>query len=264
MQRYQWEDALIKAESAGTINSTAVNVALRLSSAINWAPKTNKPAGLYWANEEAAAAVNVSRASLYRALKVLKAAGFLVESKENLLPTLPESQIETSKSQIDTEKSQIETAESQIDNPFTEDIFTEDTCPEDSFKDIEPAIAADAAQAVSIGFDTFQPERTDSSLVKNVEPPLVEEVEVPLVDEVPPVESQPSLVKEVEVPDFEEETEVEVPMVEELKVPDLKVETEVPLVSKTYAADLCIHGRTQCGPCSQADIEDLMTMIEGL
>lgn len=100
MQRYQWEDALIKAESAGTINSTAVNVALRLSSAINWAPKTKKPAGLYLANEEAAAAVNVSRASLYRALKVLKAAGFLVESKGNLLPVLPESQIETSKSQI--------------------------------------------------------------------------------------------------------------------------------------------------------------------
>ena len=127
MQRYEWEDSLIQAQADGLINDTALLVALKLSKAINWAPKKRAVPGLYWANEDAAQAVGIKRASLYRGLKTLKEQGFFELVNGNLVPTLPKSQIETPKSQIDTSKSQIETAESQIDNPFTVDIFTDDS-----------------------------------------------------------------------------------------------------------------------------------------
>ena len=154
LQRYTWDDALIEAQINGTINDRDLLVALKLSKAINWSPKDALVPGLYWANEEAAAAVGISRSTLYKALRELKRAGFFTLVKGNLVPVIPESlsetktaksQSETPKSLLETSKSLSETPKSPSDNPFSEDILSEDTLSEDSFSknNPQPQVASD-------------------------------------------------------------------------------------------------------------------------
>lgn len=167
VQRYTWCDALIEASADNGktygIKTGVADMGLRLARVINWEPNDGRPSGLYWDNETAAEVVGVSRANFYRHLKVLKAEGFFVLEKGNLLPVIPESQIETrevydarveaiktanelkksqtetSKSQNDTEKSQVETPKSHFDNPYSEDTYTEDSLSEDSSSEVAPA-----------------------------------------------------------------------------------------------------------------------------
>ena len=154
LQRYTWDDALIEAQINGTINDRDLLVALKLSKAINWSPKDARVPGLYWANEEAAAAVGISRSTLYKALRELKRAGFFTLVKGNLVPVIPESLSETKtakslsetpKSLLETSKSLSETPKSPSDNPFSEDILSEDTLSEDSFSknNPQPQVASD-------------------------------------------------------------------------------------------------------------------------
>ena len=154
LQRYTWDDALIEAQINGTINDRDLLVALKLSKAINWSPKDARVPGLYWANEEAAAAVGISRSTLYKALRELKRAGFFTLVKGNLVPVIPKSlsetktaksQSETPKSLLETSKSLSETPKSPSDNPFSEDILSEDTLSEDSFSknNPQPQVASD-------------------------------------------------------------------------------------------------------------------------
>ena len=164
VQRYTWEDALIEAEATGIVKAGAVNTGLRLARNINWEPKDHRPSGLYWDNETAAEVVSISRASLYRNIKELKAAGFFVEVGGNLQPVIPQSQDETKKaymalveetvqrskshnetsqSQNETSQSHNETQQSQNDNPYSEDTYTEDVFPEEVFSETvsdEPVI----------------------------------------------------------------------------------------------------------------------------
>lgn len=147
VQRYQWEDSLIKAETLGLLPAGAVNLGLRLSHAITWEPKNNKPSGLYWKNEDALADVNASRATYYRYRAVLFETGFFEEVAGNLMPLLPDlSQYETDVSQSETSQSQSETAESQFDNPYTVDIYTVD-----SFTVDEDNVEAADASSTSLG-----------------------------------------------------------------------------------------------------------------
>ena len=154
LQRYTWDDALIEAQINGTINDRDLLVALKLSKAINWSPKDARVPGLYWANEEAAAAVGISRSTLYKALRELKRAGFFTLVKGNLVPVIPESLLETKtakslsetpKSLLETSKSLSETPKSPSDNPFSEDILSEDSFSEDilSKNNPQPQVASD-------------------------------------------------------------------------------------------------------------------------
>lgn len=172
IDRYVWEDALIKAESLGLLPPGAVNLALRLASAITWKPKGNKPSGLYWKNEDALASVGASRATYFRYRQSLFETGFLTDEDNNLIPQVPdlsqietdresqESQIETNESHIETEQSQIETTESQIDTPYTVDTFTVDESTVDSFTEEAPVVA-DAPTV---------PSNKESSLIRDIEP----------------------------------------------------------------------------------------------
>ena len=132
VQRYEWEDALIEAQVQGTISNGALLLALKLAKAITWVPKGNKPSGLYWSNEEALKAVGAGRSTYFKHRSELFDGGFFIESKSNLLPTLPaESTVETAddaeKSTVETQESTVETEKSTGDNPFTVDTFTVDT-----------------------------------------------------------------------------------------------------------------------------------------
>lgn len=132
MNRYDWEDALIDAQTAGRIPNGALLVALKLARAINWKPKGNKPAGLYWKNEEALESVGSSRASYFKHRKSLVETGFFTQENGNLLPTIPEkSLVETEKSPVETTESLVETEKSLGDNPLSEDTCSEDVLSED-------------------------------------------------------------------------------------------------------------------------------------
>lgn len=155
-KRYEWEDAIIRAGTLGRLETAGVNGGLRIAHAINWAPtkdRKGKP-GLYWDNATGFAAVGVSESSMKRAIKELKAKGFLYLYDGNLLVRLPddldeindeyvafrddlvtgqndpEGQIEPPEGQIDLAKGQIEPAEGQIEPPCSEDLCSEDVCSE--------------------------------------------------------------------------------------------------------------------------------------
>lgn len=157
VQRYTWEDAIIEAETLKILPAGAVNTGLRLARNINWSPSDGRPSGLYWKNELAGKVAGVSRASIFRNIKPLKEAGYMIVVNGNLLPVIPESHVETriafderteelkkshsetKKSQVDTTESQVETGKSQVDNPYSEDTYTEDVLSEDSSSEVAPA-----------------------------------------------------------------------------------------------------------------------------
>lgn len=132
MNRYDWEDALIDAQTAGQIPNGALLVALKLARAINWSPKDKRPAGLYWKNEDALKSVGAGRATYFTHRQSLVETGFIRFENGNLLPTIPEkSLVETKESPVETTESLVETEKSLGDNPFSEDTFSEDVCSEE-------------------------------------------------------------------------------------------------------------------------------------
>lgn len=146
VQRYEWEDSLLKAERLGLLPAPSVNMALRLAHAINWVPKDkNKPAGLYWDNESALKQVGSSRSTYFRVKGPLFEHGFFIQVKGNLIPQVPDlSHFETEESHIETDQSQVETQESQSDTPFTVNTFSDDSLSVDSLSD--NARVGDASQ----------------------------------------------------------------------------------------------------------------------
>lgn len=195
-QRYDWEDALIEAETMNVITTAGANFGYRIARVINWVPGDGRPSGLYWKNELAADVVGLSRSTLFRGMKALKEAGFLQEVGGNLLPVIPESQIDTKdafdarqkalvqshldtkESQIDTTKSQIDTDECQIEHPYSEDTYTEDSLSEDSSSEVAPAPSLNIEDTDSsslyediddfdeeIEWDTFIPEEVPQSQI---------------------------------------------------------------------------------------------------
>lgn len=155
VQRYTWEDALIKAESLGLLPTGAVNMCLRLAKEINWVPKNGGPSELRWKNEDALKSVNSSRATYFRYRRVLFETGFLTERNGNLLPLVPDlSHIETVQSQVETNESHIETPESQVDTPYSEDTYTVDVLSEDTYsEDKEGPVVADAPTSPSSNYE---------------------------------------------------------------------------------------------------------------
>lgn len=152
IKRYEWEDALVDAQAAGLIPNGALMVGLKLARAINWSPKGGKPAGLYWANQEALKVVGASRANYFKHRAVLFELGFFTEDRGNLIPRLPEkSLVETAESSVETEKSPVETHESLVDNPLSEDTYSGDTLSEDEFSESAPVVAN--APTVTPSFD---------------------------------------------------------------------------------------------------------------
>lgn len=171
MNRYEWEDALVDAQTTGVIPNGALLLALKLARAINWSPKDKRPAGLYWKNEDAVESVGASRATYFRYRKTLVQTGFLTQARGNLLPTLPEkSLVETTESLPETEKSLVETEQSLGDTPLSEDTFSVDELSEETLNEEGPTTSAAAAvvkQDAEVGEDSHS-----SSNYKDVPPDL--------------------------------------------------------------------------------------------
>jgi len=140
VQRYEWEDSILKAERLDLIPAPSVNLALRLAHAINWVPKDKRVSGLYWDNESALKQVGSSRSTYFRVKGPLFEYGFFIQVKGNLIPQVPdlsqyeteESQVGTDESHIETDQSQVETEESQSDTPYTVDTYSGDSYSVDS------------------------------------------------------------------------------------------------------------------------------------
>lgn len=132
MQRYEWSDALVDAQTQGRIGNGALLAAMKLARAMNWKPANGRPVGLYWKNDDAFRHVGLSRATYYRYQPSLIETGFIKVVNGNIIPTMPESQIETLESQSETTESQSETAKSQVEHTLTVDTLSDDTCSEDT------------------------------------------------------------------------------------------------------------------------------------
>ena len=165
VQRYTWEDALIDAQASKVISNGALLVALKLSKAINWNPTKRQQPGLYWKNEDALKAVGSSRASYFKHRQSLFETGFFTEVNGNLIPTLPQSLVETTQSSVETSQSLVETEKSLGDNPFSEDILSEDICSEDNEVETEFSLRsnAKAKESKAEAFTDFYNESPASS-----------------------------------------------------------------------------------------------------
>ena len=143
VQRYEWEDALVDAQTTGLIPNGALLLALKLARAINWCPKDKRPAGLYWKNEDALESVGASRATYFKHRQSLVETGFFRQENGNLLPTMPdESLVETRKSLVKTTESLVETEKSLVDNPLSVDTFSEDELSEETLSEEGPVSAS--------------------------------------------------------------------------------------------------------------------------
>lgn len=154
IERYVWEDALIQAQKEGRICNGALLLALKLASAITWRPKKGREPGLYWKNQDALEAVGAGRSTYFKHRGELFDAGFFKVVKQNLIPVLPESTVETNptltestvetvttpeKSTVETPESTPWTPESTGDNPYSVDTYTVDTYSEGTASATAPA-----------------------------------------------------------------------------------------------------------------------------
>lgn len=154
MKRYEWEDALVDAQTTGLIPNGALLLALKLARAINWCPKDKRPAGLYWKNEDALKAVGASRATYFNHRESLVETGFIKYEKGNLLPCMPdESLVETRKSLVKTTESLVETEKSLVDNPLSVDTLSVDELSEETLSEEGP-VSASASPTLPNAFST--------------------------------------------------------------------------------------------------------------
>ena len=86
IQRYQWEDEIIKALNCGYLNNKQVLTLMKLSSAMNWARHKGE---LRWSNEKACERVGLSQATFYRNKKEILLSGFLGRRRGNYFAKIP-------------------------------------------------------------------------------------------------------------------------------------------------------------------------------
>jgi hypothetical protein len=86
IQRYQWEDEIIKALNCGYLNNKQVLTLMKLSSAMNWARHKGE---LRWSNEKACKRVGLSQATFYRNKNEILLSGFLGQRRGNYYAKFP-------------------------------------------------------------------------------------------------------------------------------------------------------------------------------
>lgn len=86
LQRYQWEDEIIKALHCGYLSNKQVLTLKKLSSAMNWATYKGE---LRWSNEKACERVGLSQATFYRNIKEILLSGFLGHRRGNYFAKFP-------------------------------------------------------------------------------------------------------------------------------------------------------------------------------
>jgi hypothetical protein len=86
IQRYQWEDEIIKALSFRYLNNKQVLTLMKLSSAMNWYTHKGE---LRWSNEKACEKVGLSQATFYRNKNEILLSGFLGRRKGNYYAKFP-------------------------------------------------------------------------------------------------------------------------------------------------------------------------------
>lgn len=86
MQRYQWEDEIIKALNFGYLNNKQVLTLMKLSSAMNWARHKGE---LRWSNQKACERVGLSQSTFYRNKKEILLSGFLGRKGGNYYAKFP-------------------------------------------------------------------------------------------------------------------------------------------------------------------------------
>jgi hypothetical protein len=86
MQRYQWEDEIIKALNCGYLNNKQVLTLMKLSSAMNWARHKGE---LRWSNQKACERVGLSQSTFYRNKKEILLSGFLGRKGGNYYAKFP-------------------------------------------------------------------------------------------------------------------------------------------------------------------------------
>jgi hypothetical protein len=86
MQRYQWEDEIIKALNCGYLNNKQVLTLMKLSSAMNWARHKGE---LRWSNEKACERVGLSQSTFYRNKNEILLSGFLGRKGGNYYAKFP-------------------------------------------------------------------------------------------------------------------------------------------------------------------------------
>lgn len=89
MRRIDWQDSLLDAHTRGDITDSAAVIGIKMARLISWTSDAGP--GLYWSNDSVAEAVGVSRATFYRARKVLADAGMVSARSGNVIPTVPEA-----------------------------------------------------------------------------------------------------------------------------------------------------------------------------
>ena len=86
MQRYQWEDEIIKALNCGYLDNKQVLTLMKLSSAMNWARHKGE---LRWSNQKACERVGLSQSTFYRNKKEILLSGFLGRKGGNYYAKFP-------------------------------------------------------------------------------------------------------------------------------------------------------------------------------
>jgi len=86
IQRYQWEDEIIKALNHGYLKNKQVLTLMKLSSAMNWA---NHKGELRWSNEKACLRVGLAQSTFYRNNKEILLSGFLCQRRGNYYAKFP-------------------------------------------------------------------------------------------------------------------------------------------------------------------------------
>lgn len=174
INRYDWCDALIEAEKDGWLSAGAVNMGLRLATAIFWNPADGRPSGLHWKNSAACESVGVSDRTFYRYRAELVEAGFFEPKGGNLLTQLPdpakmaeargkarnESSANVATGVPSRQDGYVNVADGlrQIDTPYSGDICTGDLDSGDLYSEDEPDGSSDYEE-YEIGIDDWTSER---------------------------------------------------------------------------------------------------------
>ena len=85
LQRYKWEDALIKAQTIGYITNGALLTALKLASGMNW----RLGGELRYDNDSACVDYGIGRTTFYANRQELIESGFLGKKSGNYIATMP-------------------------------------------------------------------------------------------------------------------------------------------------------------------------------
>ena len=93
LQRYKWEDSLIRAQTIGYITNGALLTALKLAGGMNW----KRGGELRYDNDSACVDYGIGRTTFYANRKELIESGFLGKKSGNYVAMLPTIQYEYEK-----------------------------------------------------------------------------------------------------------------------------------------------------------------------